>query len=324
MRYVLFLFLYTFCCLPTQAQELYPMTEPASSVPAGVLGIRAYSQSYAEVHHQFRNLFALKAMYGVTAKLSVMVTGTVSNHHSKLLPPDFPDHNTPQIGVALPYRFNGVHAYAKYRFLSKDAPKKHFRMAAYAEYGFVQVAHDEAEPSLLDDTRGFGAGIITTYLSNRFAASFTGGIVLPSAYKGDVPDFIPGLAGVPARVEYGRAAVYNLSFGYRLFPHTYTDYNQTNWNVYVEFLGKSYEAAQIFFENIGQPGSAYPVTGAAVPALGAGHYVEIHPGIQAIIRSNLRLDVSVGFPLIRKSYTHFYPLYSVGIQRYFFFKKSRS
>lgn len=309
------------------AQELFPMTQPASTMPKNVLGIRAFADDYKEPNNQYKNLFGLRLMYGVTSKLSVMLSATVSNHHDTLLPPDFPDHNTPQIGVKLPYQFNGLHAYAQYRFLSIDGEHSHIRAAAYAESSWLNVAHDEAEPNLMDDTKGYGGGFIVTGLKNRFAISATGGFIIPSMYKGDVPDQIAGLPPVPAKVVYGRAVNYSLSLGYLLFPRQYKSYNQTNINLYLEFIGKSYEGARIYFQNIGQPGSYYEITGLitglGLQALSAGHYVEIHPGVQAIIKSNLRIDLSIGYPFINKSWAHyFYPLYTIGIQRYFFFDRN--
>src|SRR5690606_19897813 len=98
----LFMTLLPLC--PARAQELFILTEPASTVPKGVVGIRAFGQAYEERGAYIRGLAALRVMYGVTPKLTVMVTASASNHHSKDLPPDFPDHNTPQIGVALPWR----------------------------------------------------------------------------------------------------------------------------------------------------------------------------------------------------------------------------
>lgn len=318
MRTLLLLLLCTLCFYRVSAQELFPLNEPASTMPKQVLGVRLLNQSYVEPNNTFRTMAGLRLMYGATSKLTVMLNATVSNHHSKDLPPEFPDHNTPQIGVPLPLRFNGVNLYAKYRVWSRDGQNSHFRVALYGEYSYLDVAHDEAEPNLMDDTKGWGAGFITTYLKKHFAVSFTGGVIVPSDYHGYVPDIYAGLPAVPATVKYGNALSYNLSFGYLLFPQVYKNYDQTNVNLYVELLGRSYDRAKVYFDNLGQPGTPYEVTGAGMQALSKGHYVEVHPGIQAIIRSNLRLDLSVGFPVIRKSYAHFYPLYSIGIQRYFY------
>lgn len=303
----------------TGAQELFPLMEPASNTPAkGVMGVRVLGETYNEIN-RLRNLAGLKISYGLTSHLTIDATATVSNHHSRLLPPEFPDHNTPQIGVSLPYRFNGFDFYAKYRVLSIDRANSHFRTALYGEYSLLNVAHDEAEPRLLDDTKGVGGGLIATYLKNRFAVSFTGGVILPSVYTGFVPDVISSLPSVPAKINYGNGYNYDLSLGYLLFPSEYKSYNQTNWNVYMEFLGKTYTAAQMQVGNVIYQGPLYTINTRNNHALQAGHYIELYPGLQCIIKSNTRIDLSVGYPVMGKSYEHFYPVYNFGMQRYFYF-----
>jgi len=293
------------------------------NVPKGTLGVRYFSETYNELD-RIRNLFALRVMYGVLPRLTVEATPTLSNHHNKTLPIEFPTHNTPQIGVNHPYLFNGVDFYAKYRFLSIDGQNSHFRAALYGEYSILKVAHDEAEPTLLDDNSGWGAGLITTYLKDHFAVSFTGGIIDPFKYKGEIPDQIPSLPGVSATVIYGKAYNYSLSFGYLLFPKTYSNYNQTNWNIYLEFLGKDYAAMQLNVSNIYGKGPQYsaPIP-AGNKALLANEYVEVYPGLQCILRSQLRIEFSLGFPMISRSYVHFYPVYNIGIQRYFNFSTKK-
>ena len=298
------------------------MTEPASNIPKGALGIRFFGETYNEVD-RIRNLFALKLMYGLTPKLTIEATPTLSNHHNKQLPPEFPVHNTPQIGVTHPYLFNGVDFYAKYRFLTIDGENSHFRSAVYGEYSILKVAHDEAEPTLLDDNSGMGGGLITTYLKNHFAVSLTGGIILPSKYKGDVPDELQGLPGVPATVTYGKGYNYSLSLGYLLLPKTYNSYNQTNWNIYMEFIGKSYDAVQMQVGNIYYNSPQYSISTKGNRALQANQYLEVYPGVQSIIKSDTRIELSVGFPVTSRSYVHYYPVYTVGVQRYFYFHKTK-
>ncbi len=305
----------------SDGQELFLHNEPASSVPKGVVGVRLFGESYKEIDTQ-RNLFALRLMYGVTPKLSVYLTASGSNHHGENLPKDLIGHRHVgnqtvsyaqliQKGVSYPYLFNGFHLYAKYRFLTRDGQNEHFRMAFYGEGSNVKSAHDEAEPNLLDDTKGIGGGIIATYLKNKMAVSLTTGVIIPFNHSETISS--GGSLPYNLKVQYGRAIIYNLSFGYLLFPKDYKDYSQTNWNVYLEFMGKSYERARVFENGQElQAQSAY---------LNAGHYVEVHPGIQRIINSNLRIDFSLGFPFIRESYVHFYPVIYLGVQRYFYFKK---
>jgi len=257
-------------------------------------------------------------------RLTVMATASVSNHHSRDFPANLVSHthngnqttySTGEFkrGQVYPYQFTGFYLYAKYRFLSLDGEHRHFRMAAYGEWSTVKVAHDETEPNLLDDTKGFGGGLIATYLSHHLAVSLTSGVIIPGAYNGFSPDLAGGPM-VPTEVKYGRAVTYNLSFGYLLFPRQYKDYNQGNINVYMEFLGKSYEAAKVYQYGV----KPVPIS---TPLLQAGNYIDAAPGIQYIFKSNLRIDLSAELPMIGKSYAHYYPVVFVGVQRYFYFHK---
>jgi hypothetical protein len=305
--------------LQSLAQELYILNEPASSVPKGIVGIRAFTQNYKE-YSTTRSLYALRVMYGATPRLSVMATTSISNHHNRKLPNDLINHThvgnqtnyfTQPIkrGVRYPSLFNGIHLFAKYRFISKDEPHKHFRVAAYAEWSNVGVAHDEAEPNLMDDTGGYGFGLISTWLRDRLALSLTTGFMNPDSYF-EMQRDITGGPDLPTRIYYGNAVKYNLSFGYRLYPNKYEGYEQVNWNVYIELIGKTHDDATVI-----QNGTTLRSNTAA---LKRNSYVEIHPGIQQIINSNTRLELSYGFELIGYSYVHFTPIWTVAVQRYFY------
>jgi hypothetical protein len=301
------------------SQELYILNEPASSVPKGVFGLRAFTQNYKD-YNTTRSLYALRLMYGATPKLSIMATASISNHHDKKLPKDLINHThvgnqtfyyTAAIkrGVKYPVLFNGVYLFAKYRFLTRDDQNKHFRLAAYADWSNVGVAHDEAEPNLMDDTGGYGFGLIGTLLKNRFAASLTTGVIKPNSYSELQPD-VTGGPDMPTKIQYGNAIKYNLSLGYRLYPKKYEGYEQVNWNIYLEFIGKTYDAATVV-----QNGTEVATKTAA---LKRNTYIEIYPGIQRIINSNTRIELCYGFELIRYSYVHFTPIWTIGIQRYFY------
>jgi hypothetical protein len=305
------------------AQELFINTEPASNVPKGVLGIKVLGETHQEVN-VWRKVGVLRLMYGLTPKLTVMVNFSESNHHGDSLPYNLTSHThlangttvyytgSIQRGIVYPYRFSGIDCYAKYRFFTSDGQNMHLRMAVYGEWSNVNVAHDEAEPTLLDDTKGYGGGLIVTYLKNRFATSLTSGVIIPGTYK-ETED-LSRWTGIniltTTKIQYGRALLYNLSFGYLLYPKKYESYNQNNWNIYLEFIGKSHEAAKIW-----QNGDAVEVK---TPLLMANSYVEVRPGIQKIIDSNLRIDFSMGFNMIQKSYVNFYPMYVIAVQRYFY------
>lgn len=301
------------------AQELYPLNEPASSVPKGVIGVRLITHGYKE-SYVFRGSQSFRVMYGLSSRLSVMATGSFSNHHNKKLPPDliYHTHTGAQTnfytrgfkrGKAYPYQFNGLYFFAKYRFLSIDKQNQHFRMAVYGEWSSVNIAHDEAEPNLMDDTGGYGYGAVGTFLKNRFAVSVTCGVIRPNSYFEQQPDFTGGL-DLPTRIHYGNAIKYNISFGYRHSPDHYTDYSQPNWNYYLEFMGKSYDAARVIQSGV----EIAPRT----PILRSGFYLEVYPGIQYIANSNLRIEFSLGLPVIGSSYAHFPPVWTLAFQRYFY------
>lgn len=308
-----------FLCLAAsgRAQELYPMNEPASTVPKGVLGVKIMSETNSEVR-RIRNQFAARFQYGLTSRLTVWAQPMVSNHHGKELPNDMINHHqigantiyystTINYGNPYPYSFSGLHFYAKYRFLNFDQDDAHFRMAAYGEYTVLGLqAHDESEPHLQGDNAGPGAGIIATWLKNRFAVSFNGGYILPDAYR-ETDTFRQ------FELEYGNAWTYNLSLGYLIYPKEYKSYQQSNYNLYVEFMGKKYDDA-IFYRR----GELVDI---ASSALQGGAYLDVYFGIQRIVRSNDRIELTLGFPLINKSYRHFYPVLNLAWQRYFFFDK---
>lgn len=311
------LLLLLFSCAHIVAQELYPLSEPASTLGKNTLGVRIFSETYDEVN-QIRNMSALRLMYGVTPRLTTYVTAIASNHHGEKMPEEFPFHNTPERGAIYPYKFNGMHFYAKYRYLSIDKSKSHLRLAMYGEATFVSTTHHETEPNLMmGDTKGWGGGIINTYLYKKFSASLTAGLIFPKYSEGLSPDPIVGLPDVGVRTHYGRSLTYNLSFGYLVYPQKYERYNQTNINIYLEFTGKAYEAAKVDLF-IGTDREYYLQNSRYPTALQQGYYVDISPGLQFIINSNLRIDASTTLQLINLSYTKLYSVYTLGLQYYFY------
>ena len=323
------LLFFLFLSLAVSGQELFPVADNASNIPKGSIGVRAFDEGYKETD-LFRNLAGVKLMYGITSKLSVYATATLSDLHEKILPFDFITHNhsgtlvtsstnTPAQGAPYPYVFNSIDIYAKYRFYSSDGVNEHFRMAAYGEASRLVVPSHEAEPDLLMHTSGFGAGIIATYLKKHFAASITTGFIIPLKYVGNTNDVYGGV--YPTTIEYGKAMNYSLSFGYLLFPKNYTDYKQTNWNIYCEFNGKAYNAARATQYDGPFAGALLYTLPITTPILKAGGYLDVVPGLQCIINSTYRIEVSAAFPFINKSYDHLYPFYQVGMQRYFYFKQ---
>ena len=299
------------------AQELFVINEPASTIPKGVLGLKMMSETYNE-SGAIRNQFSARIMYGLTSKFTIWAQPMISNHHGQNLPADLITHRhvgpntisytrTIKYGSRYKYSFAGVHFYGKYRLLNFDQDNEHLRIAITGEYTPLGVqAHDEAEAHLQGDTGGFGAGAIITYLKNRFAISLTGGYILPQAYE-DVT------SNNRYKIDYGNAINYSLSLGYLVYPKTYDSYQQNNYNVYLELMGKSYDVAQL-----SQRGNDIEIQS---DALLAGQYLDAYIGVQRIVNSNDRIELSLGFPIINKSYRHFYPLLNLAWQKYFYFRK---
>ena len=315
------LFILFLTALNLPAQELFPLNEPASSLPKNTIGARIFSESYKELD-LWRHVESMRIMYGISAKLTVMGTLSASNHHGEWLPSDLITHihignnsftNTNNIKRGQPnyYRLNGVNFYSKYRFLTLDDQNKHLRMAIYGEYSLVKVAHDEAEPNLMDDNKGYGAGLITTWLYKKLATSVTLGFIKPGDYSESRYNSFTSTT-TNTLIKYGEALKYNLSLGYLVYPKNYSSYKQTNFNIYLELMGKSYRQAKVI-----QDGENIKIQS---DALKKGNYMDIRPGIQTIINSNLRIDFSLGLPFINKSYVNFYPSYFIAIQRYFYLK----
>jgi len=310
----LLLLLIAFCFFSSfvlSAQELFPNTEPASNIPKGVLGIRMSNEFYKEIT-VLRSMQNLKFMWGFTPELMATAAATFSNHHGSKLPDEFikndgtigtHTHGTKK-GNYYPYSFENVSLNLKYRFLNNDNQNSHFRMAAFAEIAGGNTAHDEAEPSFMGDNSGAGGGLVATLLKKKFAVSLTAGTIFPNRYRQkDTAEII---------IKYGNAFHYSLSMGYLLLPFKYESYNQTNLNLYVEFLGKSYESAKMSLDGKN-------ILIANAPGLEKNNYIEVRPAIQLILRSATRIDISMGFPLVKRSYVRSYPVYYIGIQRYFNF-----
>lgn len=293
----------------SNAQELFPNSEPASLIPKHVFGLRIMNEYFKEVN-QNRSWQDAMLMYGVSTKLMLIGSVSFSNHHGSKLPDDF-IQNDGNIGVHThgikkgnnyAYKHESVGLGFRYRFLNRDEDHKHLRMALYGNAVYSNQAHDEAEINLMGDNTAAGGGLVTTFLKNKFATSLTIGAAVAQNYTDKTKDIT---------LMYGKAYNYSLSFGYLVLPVKYKNYNQTNLNVYAEFLGKSYDALKV-----NQNGNSILIDN--VPAFEKGNYIEFRPAIQLIVKSNLRIDVSRSFPIINRSYVRSYPAYNLNIQYYFF------
>jgi len=300
-------------------QELFPYAEAASNIPKNVLGMRFLFEGYKEIPSQRqRNWGALRAMYGITGKTTVMLTAAGSNHHLARFPANlqnfFTSHHQRNYKPN-PYLLEGINIYLKQRVISIDDFQKHLRVALFGQACKSFVPHDESEPFLMGDNSGYGGGVIITQLYKRFAISFTYAYAHPLLYKDKAQQIT---------FQAGDANNYDISLGYRLFPSKYSTYNDLNINLYVEFVNRSYGAAEMTVRDAPYDFSYFKNFDKNIYySLMDGKYSEVRPSIQLILNSNNRIDIGCAYPIYSRSYTHFYPLFFFNIQKYFYFSKKK-
>jgi hypothetical protein len=215
-----YLLLCMFFISELKAQELYPSTEPASTMSAKSIGIRLNNDLFPSHTYQADNFFVQsntsyrlnpELMWGINKKWMF---------HLSLYASDCRQSN---------FKFEGSGIYLKYRFLAHDEVQSHFRMAVYGKASVINNPIQYDEINLGGDNSGVGAGIIATQLLHKVALSFTGGY-LRAMNNIDYP-----LSPTYTRDEIN----YCLSAGWLFLPFEYKSYSQPNLNVFVEFLGKS-------------------------------------------------------------------------------------
>lgn len=232
-----------------QGQELYVFSEPASNLPAKTISLKltdhfiTNDRVYKRVSHRVMP----QILFGISKKFMVSAGGTFANMHT----PDF--------------RYESVNLYMKYRFLSKDEMHKHFRMAFFAEGSVTRSPFHFDEISLMGDKDGVEAGIIATQLWHKLAVSGTISHtqILDKSRNSKV-------IYVPSRNF--QSMNYSLSAGYLLLPKEYTDYRQTNLNLYLEMLGQQTLDRSTY-------------------------YIDMAPAIQLIFNSNAKLNIGHRFQL---------------------------
>lgn len=231
------------------AQELYPYTEPASNMPAKSISFKLSSMFERHVHsHKIIQRHTPEIMLGVSKKWMVHVSTSFSDMHEGR------------------FMWESARLYGKYRFLSLDDVHKHFRMAAFGALSYSRNRLDHNEINLQGDQSGAQLGLIATQLWNKLAISGSGSLneVLHEQRWRKIS---------PQPYAY-RAFNYSLSAGYLLLPREYTDYKQTNLNLYLELLGG---------RNLDWPGEKF--------------YLDLAPAIQLIFNSTSKLNLGYRFQL---------------------------
>lgn len=226
--------------LRSTAQELFVFTEPASNMPSKAIGIRLTNEGIFNAGAMNRTVPELMISYN--KKLMTHFQGFFSDMDGK-------------------YRLEGGSVYAKYRFFSVDEAQQHFRMAAYGRLSTSKRPTYTEDINLEGDNSGAQAGLVATELLHKLAISAN--LAYSKAFVSDTRQ----VNGMP---QPDQLISYSLSSGYLLLPVVYKNYNQPNFNVYFEMLGKT-----------------NPATGKT--------YLDFAPSIQTIINSRTRIDLGYRF-----------------------------
>ena len=245
----IFVFLFVFIVLKINAQELYVFTEPASNMPAHSLSAKltGHFVTNDKIYGRFTQRWMPELMFGISKKMMVHLYSTVSNMHTSNI------------------QFESYGIYVKYRFFSRDEIHKHFRMAVFADASKTNAPFHYDEITLIGDKSGISGGIIATQLWNKLAVSATvSHTQVLDKSRNDKVIYLP-----PRNYKVMN---YSLSAGYLLFPREYTDYKQTNLNLYTEFL-----AGQTLDRKT--------------------YYIDAGPALQLIFNSNSKLNIGYRFQI---------------------------
>jgi len=197
--------------------------------------------------NRFMQRYTPELMFGFSKKWMVHIGGTFADMHTTN------------------FRWESVYIYGKYRFISNDELHSHFRMAAFADAAYSRSPYHYDEVSLQGDKSGVQLGIIATQLWNKLAVSATvSHIQALDESRNDKVQYIP------SRIY--QVMNYSLSAGYLLLPFEYTDYKQTNLNLYGEILAQQSLDRKV-------------------------HYIDLAPSIQLIFNSNAKLNMGYRFQL---------------------------
>jgi hypothetical protein len=227
-------------CQLTGAQELYVFSEPASNMPSNSVSAKlTYRTPVSKYNNDYKQRITPELMFGVNKKWMLHLAGSFSDFYTSQL------------------RWESVKAYAKYRFYSNDDIHRHFRMAAFAEGSWSRSPFYYGDINLDGDNSGVQAGVIATQLLDKLALSGTASLLKVFADRA---------VHVQQLDHSVNAFYYSLSAGYLLFPLNYSDYKQTNLNIYCEAIG--------------------------MKGLDKGDYMfDLAPALQLIFNSNFKINL---------------------------------
>jgi hypothetical protein len=181
--------------------------------------------------------------------------------------------------------FESLGLYTKYRVLSIDALHQHFRAAIFGKATFSNNKSLYEEISLDGDQSAVESGVVLTQLLHKLAISSTIGLIEVTGkerWNKPIGVIMPSFEGIQ----------YSLSAGYLLYPKSYISYDQSNFNVYMEFLG-----------------------GLSLDR--KTRYLDMAPAIQWIIKSNAKLNLGYRFQVSGDAYRMSRQVFLISFERTF-------
>lgn len=226
--------------LSAYSQELFVFTEPASNMAAKSIGVRLTNEE----------IFNGGSMYRTIPEVMVSFNKHLMMHGQAFLS-----------NADGSYKLEGGSVYAKYRFVSIDDAQKHLRASFFGRLSTSTRPAYTEDINLEGDNSGAQAGLVVTQLLHKLALSGT------LSY---IKAFDPESRQIYGMPRPDQQISYSLSSGYLVLPVVYTRYNQPNFNVYFEMLGKTN------------------------PADGKS-YLDFAPAVQTILNSRTRIDLGYRF-----------------------------
>lgn len=208
MKYFVILTL-TLFSFQVDAQELFVMTEPASNMPTGSIGIRDGNHFVFKKTDGYNYHNMPEVMWGVNKNWMLHASAFLSNKQGDLM-------------------LEGGSLYAKYRVFSIDDLHSHFRLAAYGRISTSNAEIHQEDIETMGMNSGYEIGAVATQLINKTALSAT---VSYERALNNQDNVFPN--------EWSNSAMnYTFSIGQLMYPKKYTNFKQTNINAMVELLGQ--------------------------------------------------------------------------------------
>ncbi|MET0637690.1 MAG: hypothetical protein ABWZ25_16795 [Chitinophagaceae bacterium] len=262
---IFLILLFSFSMMKGRTQELFVYSDPASNIPARSVSAKISANYINSQHHDNRTMqrYLLESQAGLNKNWMIRAGAGFADVHTRQ------------------FKWESVYLYTKYRFLSVDESHRHFRMAAFAEGAYTRSDFNFDEISLTGDKSGVQLGVIATQLWNRFALSAT---VSHTQVLHDSRTLKGGYN--PSRIY--QVMNYSLSGGLLILPVKYTDYKQTNLNLYGELLAQESLDRRAYFVDFAP---AVQLIFNSTTKVNAGYRFQLGSDMQRMARNSFLVGV---------------------------------